>query len=326
MFMKIKSLIALFFFPFLINAQQVEWQSFEDIGEKFQKIQKPIAIWVYADDVDSCKMMNEQTFENKEVTDYLNILFYNIKLDAKSSEKVTFFNGQTFGKNEGEEFNEISKFLLNNDVRLPAMVIFNEKAEGQVFYGFKDRDHIFPILIYYAEKVYEAYDYSTFEKSYFEAYPVGQKQIMTRLNIRWKTMEEVLELQKNEPRKILIDLYNNYSISATMMRTNSFNDPELAKYLNEKYYCTTVDYKSDIEFELKGITYKKSTESHGYHEFVVAVLLGKMKFPAFIILDEDFNLLERQQRYFTTEEIEPILKYFGDNIYKQKTFEEYQKE
>ncbi len=331
--MKIKLLIVLIVLSITIFAQNnkndssfVDWKSLEEVSVQFIEKQKPILIWLYANDIDSCKLMKENTFALQEVNNYMNLLFYNIKIDAKTDNEFTFFDGQKFNKNKDSLYNSITSYLLQNNVNLPALVMFTKNAEGRIFYGYKDRDHIFPILIYYAEMAYENNDYKTFEDYYFKAYPVGQKQIMNRLLISWKKMADIDSLQKEKPKKILIDIYNNYSVSATMMRTKTFNNPEVSSYLNEKYYSVTVELKSNEEFIIKGITYKNSGEAHGYHQFAIAVLQGKMKFPAFIILDENYNLIERKQRYYTPEEIEALLKFYGENIYKEKQFDEYLKE
>jgi thioredoxin-related protein len=321
--------ILIFLFNVTVEAQenqvieQINWLTFEETGEKFLQYQKPIMVFLYSNDCDSCEKMLDETFQNQEVVKYLNILFYNIKLDVETSDSITFFDGKVFGKQTEKKYNDIIYSLIGDSIQLPAILMFNAKAEGVVFYGFKDRDHIFPVLIYYNEKIYNSTQYDIFEKKYFEAYPVGQQQIMTRLNIKWMTFNEMLEAQKTEPKKILIDIYYNYSIAATMMRTKTYNDPIIANYLNENYYCTTVEAQGDEEFTIKDVTYKNSGESHEFHQFAIAVLQGKMQFPAFIILDEEFNLLDRIQYYLTSENFEPIMKFYGEDKYKTIIFSEY---
>ncbi len=305
--------------------KQVDWLTFKETGVKFLENQKPIMVFLYSTENDSCKKMFDETFLNQEVVNYLNILFYNIKLDVETTDSVTFFDGRVFGKQKGKKYNDIIYSLIGDTVQLPAILMFNTNAEGNFLPGFKDRDHIFPILIYYNEKIYNSTTYDIFEKKYFEAYPIGQQQIITRLNIKWKTFDEMLEAQKVEPRKVLIDIYFNYSISASMMRTKTFNDPIIAQYLNANYYCTTVEAQGDEEFTIKGITYKNSGEAHKFHQFAIDVLEGKMFFPAFVILDEDFNLLDRVQMYVTPEDFEPIMKFYNDDLYKVTTFAEYKK-
>jgi len=324
-----KTLLFLIIISFQINViaqenveiKQVNWQTFKEVGESFTASQKPVMVYLYSNSCDSCQIMNVNTFMNQEVVNYLNILFYNIKLDVETTDSVTFFDGTVFGKSANKKYNDIIYNLIGENVELPALLMFNKQAQGMLFTGFKDRDHIFPILIYYNEQIYNSVEYSVFEKNYFKAYPIGMQQIMTKLNIKWKSFDEMIAAQEEKPKKILIDIYYNYSIAATMMRTNTFNQPLIAKYLNENYNCTTVEAQGDDEVTIKGITYKNSGESHKFHQFAIAALEGKMIFPAFLILDEDYNLLDRIQFYLPPEELEPILNYYGGDYYKTMTYE-----
>ena len=308
------------------SLQTVKWQTFEKVGEYFSKKQAPILIWLYENDIDSCKLMRDSTFGLEEVSNYINSLIYPIKLNAKTNDTITFFNGEKYIHEKNKEYHNLVYTLISDSISFPSMVLFDESAQGRAFYGHKSRDDIFPILIYYVEKTYKSITYEEFEKEYFKAYPRGQKQIMTHLNIHWLEFEEMKEKQKTKPKKVLIDIYHNYSITSTMMRTQTYNNPIIANYLNKNYYCTTVNAKETDSLELKGITYKNQAASHGFHDFAIAVLQAKMDFPAFIILDEDYNLLERIQLYFTPKQLEPIIKFYGDNVYKDTKYKDFMKD
>jgi thioredoxin-related protein len=303
----------------------VVWLSFEQTAEKFAQKQKPVLIFAFAEDDSLSQKMFQQTFANPEVAKYINLLFYPVRLNVFDDDTITFFNGNKFVHLPNEKYHSLAKKLLDS-VAVPAMIVFDKKAVGRVFYGFKNRDSIFPVLIYYAEEVYNSTDYDDWQELYFSAYPPGLKQIITHLNIHWLTMDEMLEKQKTEPRKILIDIYNNYNVSQTVMRLQVYNDKQIANYLNKNYYPVTLQLRSNEEFTIKGITYKNSGKPLEYHEFAVAVLNKNLRFPAFVILDEDFNLLDRIQIFVTKDKMSDIVHYYGDNVYKTKSFKDYQKQ
>jgi thioredoxin-related protein len=270
-------------------------------------------------------MLNE-TFGLEEVARYIDILFYPIKIDVYSKNEITFFDGTKY-QNAGNpgSVHSIVERLLGKEYTLPSVILFSKKAEGTVFQWFKDRNHIFPILIYYAEAINEVLPYDKFEKEYFKTYPIGQKQIITRMNMKWLTLPEALELNKTKPKKLLLSLYDNYSISSTMMRLQTYNNPINAKYLDEKFYCVNIDVKSLDTLEFLGTKFINEKAQHGYHQLPIALLNGKMTVPAFIIFDEELKFIGREQRYFIPEEFETIMKFVGENAYKTEKIEDFRK-
>jgi len=298
----------------------VNWKSFEQISSEFAQKQQPVLIYCY-DENDSISMnMFETTFNNEEITKYINAVIYPIKLNIKTKDTIQFFNGAKFPYNSATGYNSIVNQLLGDSISTPSIVMFNKRGQGRTFYGYKNRNSLFPILIYYYENIYLSTEYNDWEELYFQAYPPGQAQIMTRLNIKWMTMEEMLEKQKTAPKKIFIDIYNNYNVAQTIMRLKVYNEPIVAHYINQNFYPVSINYKATDTFDLKGVTYQNNAQT-GYHDFAIAVLNANMQFPAFIILDEEYNLLDRIQ-YFTTKDVfDDIIHYFGDNIYQSQDFE-----
>ena len=80
----------------IIDTSKVEWLSFEDALNKFEKKQKPIIIFFDNPDIDSSLLMLNNTFGNEEVSNYINILFYPIKINTYSKDSITFFDGKKY--------------------------------------------------------------------------------------------------------------------------------------------------------------------------------------------------------------------------------------
>jgi thioredoxin-related protein len=309
-----------------IDTSKVKWLSFEETKLLFDKSQKPVLIFVHDNKNDSSNLMLNQTFGLQEVANYVNALFYPIKLDIYSRDTITFFNGIVYGNNsKSGGAHSIVKSLLGEEFKFPSMILFTKKAEGSVFQGYRDRDRIFPLLIYFAESLNSATSYPNFEKNYYKTYPIGQKQIITRLNLKWKTLNEALELNKTSPKKLLINLYDNYSISSTMMRLETFNNSVNSNYLNQHFYCVNIDVKSNDTLEFLGQKFINEKASHGFHQFPIALLNGKMNFPAFVVFDEQLKYIDRVQSYMIPEDFELLIHFVGENAYKTQKIEEYKK-
>jgi thioredoxin-related protein len=80
------------------------------------------------------------------------------------------------------------------------------------------------------------------------------------------------------------------------------------------------EQKEDIQFKDKVFKFKTEYKAH---ELAVSLLNGQMSYPSTVFLDEDMNMLTNVPGYLTPKEINPILVYFGDNIYKTKNWKEF---
>ncbi len=297
----------------------VHWIKMEEAETKFNEAQKPILIYLFKNNCDSCRLQESTVFSNPEVANYLNILFYNVKIDVETKDSIRFFDG-TYHKNTGlyGNIHDLVYQLTGKADTFPALVVFSRRANGRTFKGFKNRDDIFRILIYYAEDVDLATTFESWLKYHTLGYPSGQSQIMTRLKVKWNTLDEALELNKSTPKKMLLNFYNYNKISCTLLRTQSFNQQQIADYLNKKFYPVNVDVFTQDTLTVKGIKYINENQPYKYHQLPIAALEGKMIFPAFIILDEEGNVLQKIQQFMIPEDLEVILKFYGENTYKSE--------
>jgi thioredoxin-related protein len=324
--------IAIFFFMLIsltaysqTNVDSVNWTDIEDVGIQFAENQKPILFFLYKDSCDSCSYMEQTTFSNPEVSNYINVLFYPVKFNVETNDSLKFFDGNYY-HNSGKygKIHDLAYKLGVTDT-FPSLVVFSRRAEGRVFSGYKDRDEIFRILIYYSEDIDLHTGFEDWYKYHKKGYPPGQQQIITRLNVKWKTMKEAEELMKTTPKKLLLNFYNYNRISCTLMRTQTYNQKDIADYINEHYYPINIDIFTQDTISIKGQIYINENKEYKYHQLPIAALGGQMKFPAFIILDEEGNVLRKYQQYMIPEEFEKVIRYFGDNAYKNKKYKEYLK-
>ena len=54
--------------------------------------------------------------------------------------------------------------------------------------------------------------------------------------INWVTLEEAIELQKDNPKKIMMDVYTSWCGPCKMLDRNTFQNSDVAAYVNENYY------------------------------------------------------------------------------------------
>lgn len=143
--------------------------------------------------------------------------------------------------------------------------------------------------------------------------------------VKWYTFKEAVELSKENPKKLFIDVYTDWCGWCKKMDKNTFEYPDIAEILNNNYYPVKFNAESKEPVEFRGDTFiNEGTRSRNPHQLAIALLQGKMSYPSVAYMSEDLELLTAVPGYFTPEQIEPILIYFAKDHYKTKNWEEFQ--
>ncbi len=142
--------------------------------------------------------------------------------------------------------------------------------------------------------------------------------------IQWMSFEDAVKASEKNPKKMYIDVYTAWCGWCKRMDATTFSNDTVADYMMKNYYCVKLDAETrdTIYFREKMFVYKPELKAN---EIALSMLSGKMGYPSAVFFDEKFNLLTVVQSYLTPPQIMPMLKYFGENIYLNKTWEEYQK-
>lgn len=139
--------------------------------------------------------------------------------------------------------------------------------------------------------------------------PVAEK-------IQWLSFQEAIELNKQAPKKLFVDVYTDWCGWCKVMDSKTFTDPTIIKYINKYYYA--------VKFNAEGndtIVFNKTTfvnpnpgKRSSTHQFAAALLNYQMSYPTTVYMDETFNMLcSPVQGYLKPNDIEPILAFFGEN-------------
>jgi thioredoxin-related protein len=144
----------------------------------------------------------------------------------------------------------------------------------------------------------------------------------TESEIKWISFEDAVELQKKNPKKIIVDIYTDWCGWCKKMDKNTYTDTEVIKQIEANFYFVKLnaEQKEEIKYKDKVFTFKQEYKAN---ELAVSLLNGQMSYPSTVFLDEDMNLLTVVPGYLTPKDMNPILKYFGENIYKEKNWKEY---
>ncbi|MFY0598757.1 MAG: DUF255 domain-containing protein [Cyclobacteriaceae bacterium] len=155
---------------------------------------------------------------------------------------------------------------------------------------------------------------------------LGVNESFSQEHVEWITFEEAIEKSKDEPRKILIDIYTDWCGWCKKMDKDAYENKKLVKYINENYYAVKFNAEQKEEVEFDGHTFKFIANGRrGVHQLAAALTNNKLSYPTTVFMNEELQIIQPVPGYMNAQSIEPILTYFGDDAFKSTPWPEYQK-
>lgn len=125
-----------------IESGELFWHDIKQI-ENLQKTNpKPIIVDVYTDWCKWCKVMDQKTFSNPELIEYLNANYHMVKFNAETKSALNF-KGESYNfvQNGRKGYNTLATKLCNGKLSYPSFVVLDTDLNtAQVINGFKDAD------------------------------------------------------------------------------------------------------------------------------------------------------------------------------------------
>ncbi|MBL7944325.1 MAG: thioredoxin fold domain-containing protein [Flavobacteriales bacterium] len=146
--------------------------------------------------------------------------------------------------------------------------------------------------------------------------------------INWVTIEQALELQKQNPKKIMIDVYTKWCGPCKMLSSTTFQSDDVANYVNANFYAVKFDAESADAINYKGTTYSNpgynpaATGRNSTHEF--SRFLNVMAYPTIVVLDENGAYLNQSRGLLNAGQLECLLKYFQEGHFKSISWNDFQ--
>ncbi len=168
--------------------------------------------------------------------------------------------------------------------------------------------------------------------------------------INWVTFDKAVVLAQKNKKPIIMDVYTQWCGPCKMMAKNTFNNPEIAKYINANFIAVKYDAENfdTLKFTLdvpdtlrdkKGKVIKVGTKKmplkffnpatkgtpRSPHNFAVSVLDGKLSYPSIVFLTDKIQRLDIVKGNHSPEQFEPIIKFIGSGAYTKTKYEDYMK-
>ncbi|NNE25270.1 MAG: DUF255 domain-containing protein [Saprospiraceae bacterium] len=136
--------------------------------------------------------------------------------------------------------------------------------------------------------------------------------------VNWMTWEEAIEKNREDQRKIMVDIYTTWCTWCKKMENTTFQTEFIADYINENYYPVKFNAEQKEEIIYKGDTYKfvGGFGRKGYHELAAELMNGRLSYPTMVFLDENEVVIQPIPGFQDARTFEMIMVYFAENYYQ----------
>ena len=148
----------------------IEWMSIEEAVERSKTEKRKIVIDVYTSWCGWCKRMDQTTFQDQDVIDYINDNYYPVKFDAEIPETIEFNDMEyKFKKSGTRGYHELAAKWLNGRMGYPTTVFLNEDLEViQPIPGYLSPEKFDVIIHYFGSDSHKTTPWESYERDYKE--------------------------------------------------------------------------------------------------------------------------------------------------------------
>jgi thioredoxin-related protein len=276
--------------------------------------------------------MMRTTYANPDWAQYINNNFYPVRFNAETKDTIEYL-GQKYGPvgTGRSATNALAIKFLQSKLMYPTTLFLNnfDKQKNEFVFsmmaqGYLDNVKFAPILIFTLENAFRNSSYDDFKAGYDIAFADTATERKLK-EVKWLTPVEALNNKAVSKKKTMVLIHTDWCNGCKVMLRSSFiADTTEEKYLKEKY--DLVDFNPEITDAItyKGQTYTNPrTAQAPFHQLALTLCRNSFTLPTLVILDENMNIVDAIPFYLNAESLKNLATYYGDDIYKKKTWNDF---
>jgi len=188
--MKVKNFLLLLFLSFSVisfaqtkeaiekTPSKILWLTLAEAQEKSAEAPRKIMLFMHTNWCIWCKKMEESTFVNEDIADYINRNYYPVKFDAEADQAISF-NSKTYNFQEMKPrggVHELAVELMGGKVTYPTIAFLNKNWKLiQSIPNYQSEGKFEKVITYFGEDFYKKTPWSSYQNSYTPLAEKGER-------------------------------------------------------------------------------------------------------------------------------------------------------
>ncbi len=302
----------------------VNWMSLEEAEAKQKETPKTILIDMYTTWCGWCKRMDETTFNNPAIANYINTHFYPVKFNAERRDTITYMGEVYTNESSGPRpSHKLAQVLMGGRMSYPTIVYIDNNFRAYPVPGYMDPTRMESILVYFAERINHVADFADFDIDYKNTFdPEFSKDADGEVD--WLTYNQGMDKMNEEPKKLILFFNSEYNNSSKLMKHSVFKHPVIADYMNKEFHCVELNYDTQDTLLMLGNIFVNQGDQLGYpHQLTIALLQPEIRMPAMVFINDDFTLIHALRGYYPPKVIERYLAFISKNLFIEGNWEDF---
>ena len=151
---------------FLSAHAQINWLSWEEAQAKNKSEPRKFIVDVYTQWCGWCKKMDKATFQQPDISSYINKNYYAVKFDAETKNDIQF-KDKTFKyvRQGSSGYHQLAAEITFGKLSYPTLVFLDESLNViQPIPGYKDPTSLDKIMKYFAEDYYKTTPWKKYQE------------------------------------------------------------------------------------------------------------------------------------------------------------------